>query len=296
MKKLTNFLFQSSYQLNIPKSYAQKMFSMSWVFVATLLLFYQSHGLTLKDLLILKSVLSVIVFVTELPSGYFADVVGRKNSIVISNLLFCISLLTFSIASSFSLFLVAEILLGLAVSLMSGADTALVYDSLKAIKKEGEFRKIEGIASGIAGYSEALGGLIGGLLASYNLVYPFYFQLFLMFLALLLSLTLKEPKREEKGLDKGNRFKELFVIFKESVFINKKLSKLILVGALLGCTTFFTVWHAQAYLDFINIKPLYFGFFWAFFHVVLGVSSNLSNYFSKFFNYYKATSVPLNFD
>lgn len=289
--KILQFFFTSSYSLNIQKAYVLKALSCSWVIIATLLLFYKSKGLTFQDLFILKAALSATVFITELPSGYFADVMGRKKSIILSYFLCCISLLSFCLGSSFYLFLFAEVVFGLGLSLLSGADTALVFDSLKAKKEEYKFQKIEGKLGGIGGYSEAIGGIVGGFVASYNLVYPFYLQLFLIFIALIISLSLKEPERLEIGLNEENRFKELFIVFKSSIFINKELSKLILVGALLSCSTFFIVWHTQAYLEFINLDILYFGYFWAFFHVILGISSNFSNYFSSFFTNYKAYLV-----
>lgn len=45
--------------------------------------FYQSNGLTMKDVFLLQSIFSISIVLFEIPSGYFADVVGRKNSLVL---------------------------------------------------------------------------------------------------------------------------------------------------------------------------------------------------------------------
>lgn len=284
---MINF-FNSSYKQNITKAYITKALQNSWVIIATTLLFYKSHGLTLKDLFILKAALSFIVILLELPSGYFADVVGRKLSLIIANFIFCLSLLITATGVDFIQFFIGEMLLGLAVCMISGADTALVYESLKEIGKEHDFHKVESRLHSIAGYSEAIGGLIGSFLASFNLSYPYFFQLFLMSFAFILALGFKEPDRVEKGLIEKNKFLEIISVFKYSIFRKKELSKLIFTGALLGTSTFFAVWYAQSYMAFINLNTAYYGIVWALLHVILAISSSYSRIFSKINNNYKA--------
>lgn len=280
-------IFTSSYKQNITKAYITKALQSSWVIIATTLLFYKSNGLTLKDLFVLKASLSVTVLFLELPSGYFADVVGRKLSLIMANFIFCISVLITGTGSEFYQFLVGEMLLGLAVCLISGADTALVYESLKELDKEHEFQKVEARLQSIGGYSEACGGLIGSFLASFNLSYPYFFQFFLMAIAFLIALGFKEPHRLEKGLTEKNKFLEIVSVFKYSVFQKKDLSKLIITGAFLGTSTFFAVWYAQGYMDFINLNTAYYGIVWAVLHIILGISSGFSKIFFGLNNNYK---------
>ena len=55
-----------------------------------IVLFFQENGLTLMEVMILQSVYSFTVAITEIPSGYLADYFGRKNSLIISTVLtFC---------------------------------------------------------------------------------------------------------------------------------------------------------------------------------------------------------------
>ena len=48
-----------------------------------IVLFYEDHGLGLQDVFILKSVYSVAAVALEIPSGYLADVWGRKKSLIL---------------------------------------------------------------------------------------------------------------------------------------------------------------------------------------------------------------------
>jgi MFS family permease len=45
--------------------------------------FYESNGLSMKDIMILQAVYSVAIVVLEVPSGYLADVIGRRKTLIL---------------------------------------------------------------------------------------------------------------------------------------------------------------------------------------------------------------------
>ena len=51
-----------------------------WFMVAMpiIVLFFQEHGLSLSEVMILQGIYSIAVALFEIPSGYIADVFGRK--------------------------------------------------------------------------------------------------------------------------------------------------------------------------------------------------------------------------
>ena len=101
-----------------------------------IVLFYEDHGLGLQDVFILKSVYSVAAVTLEIPSGYLADVWGRKKCLILGCILFFGGYLCYSFTSTFTAFLFAEILLGTGQTLVNGADSALLYDTTVRYKKE----------------------------------------------------------------------------------------------------------------------------------------------------------------
>ena len=121
---------------NIFKIYLLKGFVWFMVAMPIIVLFFQEHGLSLMQVMILQSVYSLTVAVTEIPSGYFADFFGRKNSIILSSFFMFLGYLIFSNYSGFEIFIFAEILVAIGGSLMSGADSAIMYDTLLEIKRE----------------------------------------------------------------------------------------------------------------------------------------------------------------
>ena len=115
---------------NIIKMHLLK--GVTWFMVAMpiIVLFFQEHGLTITQVMILQSIYSLAVAIFEIPSGYIADIFGRKKTIVLSTIFTFIGYVIFSLYGGFYSFAIAQILVGIGGSLMSGSDSALIYDTL----------------------------------------------------------------------------------------------------------------------------------------------------------------------
>ncbi len=85
-----------------------------------------------------------VVMVTEVPSGVIADRLGRKFSLVLGALVNGIGCWVFAVAHDFQTFFIGEIFFALGTALISGADSAMLYDSLAAEKRETEYARAEG--------------------------------------------------------------------------------------------------------------------------------------------------------
>lgn len=105
-------------------------------------LLYLDYGLTLSQFAMLNVVWAATIVLAEVPSGAFADTLGRKKLVVLSSLVMFIEITmiafvpTGNSALVFMVFLVNRVLSGLAMALASGADEALAYDTLKEQGKE----------------------------------------------------------------------------------------------------------------------------------------------------------------
>ena len=137
-----------------------------------IVLFFQEHGLSLSKVMILQSIYSISVALFEIPSGYIADIFGRKKAIIISTILSFIGYVLFSFFSDFTVFIIAEILIGVGGSLMSGSDSAIIYDTLIDNNNKEKYTKVEGKNYAIGNFSEAIAGVLGGILAASSIYYP----------------------------------------------------------------------------------------------------------------------------
>lgn len=262
-------------QRNLPKLLILKGLSFAWFPIPTIMLFYESHGLSIEQSIFLKTVLSLSFFLLEIPSGYIADQWGRKFCLVSGSSIWVISWLIYCTQETFFWFIVAEALTGVAGSLISGADTAITYDTLLTLERAQEYRKFEGKLVAISGISEAVCGLIGAFVAQYNLVYPFYLQTIFLIFYCILSTQLIEPKNDD--LELSERPQNLGLIVKNTLVINASIRWFILFSATFSVATFLIVWLSQAYLSNYNVPTAWFGVVWVGFHGMMSLASLSAN-------------------
>lgn len=177
---------------NILALYIIKLSKWFTLVMPIIVLFYEDHGLGLQDVFILKSVYSIAAVALEIPSGYLADVWGRRKCLILGCILFFLGYLCYSFTSTFAAFVIAEILLGTGQTLVNGADSALLYDTTVQYKKENLYLRYEGRITMIGNFAEAIAGIFGGLLAAYSLRYPFYAQALIAFSGIPAAFALQE--------------------------------------------------------------------------------------------------------
>ena len=237
-----------------------------------IILFFQEHDLTLTEIMILQAIYSLSVAVFEIPSGYMADLFGRKYTIVLSTIFSFIGYLVFSFYSGFYAFALAQILIGIGGSLMSGSDSALLYDTLLETNNKSAYTKIEGRNYAVGNFSEATAGILGGFLAVSSIYLPIYAQTGVLFLSIPISLSLIEPKIYEKNkIDKSLR--SVVDILKFVISEKKKLKWLIIYSSAMGVATLSIAWFTQPFLKEIDIPLFYFGIIWAGLNFASGITS-----------------------
>jgi MFS family permease len=104
--------------------------------------FFLQQGLSLTQIFILQAIFSVAFLLWEIPSGLIADRFGRAFSIKLSGPISVVGLLAYGFSSHFWQFLVCELILALGSGLMSGIDTALLLDSLRADGREDDYIRL----------------------------------------------------------------------------------------------------------------------------------------------------------
>jgi len=259
-----------------------------WFMVAMpiIVLFFQEHGLTLTEVMILQSIYSFSVALFEIPSGFIADIFGRKRTIVLSTIFTFIGFLGFSFFGGFYAFAIAQVLVGIGGSLMSGSDSAIIYDTLLETNSKTTYTKIEGKAYAIGNFSEAFAGILGGFLAIGSIYMPIYVQTFILFFSIPIAFTLIEPNmRKENKLDRS--FNAILEVVRFAIIDNKKLKWLIIYSSAMGVATLSMAWFAQPFFKAINTPLAYFGVLWAALNFSAGITSFNAHQLSYKYNVYK---------
>ncbi len=245
-------------------------------------LFYQDNGMGMHEIFVLKSIYSIAIVAMEVPSGWMADVWGRKKTLVLGSILGSGGFLLYSFSYGFWAFAVAEIILGIGHSFVSGADSAMLFDSLKASKNTDKYVKLEGRITSIGSFAEAIAGVIGGFLAAISLRTPFYFQFVVAAIAIPASFALTEPKIYTTG--KIITIKKLVSNIKLTLTQNKNLRIAILLSAITGTSTLTFAWLVQPFFKAVDLPVEMFGVFWTALNLTVGVSSIFAHRVEKFFD------------
>ncbi len=275
---------------NIIKLHLLKGISWFMLSMPIIVIFFQDHDLNLMQIMQLQAAYSLSVAIFEIPSGYIADLFGRKKTIVLSTLFSFFGFLMFSFFSGFNAFLIAEVCVGIGGSLMSGSDTALLYDTLIEENKQKTYTKVEGKNYAIGNFSESIAGVIGGLLAVNHLYLPVYLQTIILFFSIPISLSLIEPKINRKLALSFQSIKNIIYL---SLIKNLKLKWLIIFSSFMGVATLSIAWLAQPFFQEINIPILYFGILWALLNSTAGISSFNSHKFNSKNNIYTYSFIMI---
>ncbi len=246
---------------NISNLYLIKLSKWLMLIMPIVALYYRENGLDDFDIYLLQAVYSLSVAFLEVPSGYMADVIGRRKSLIIGAILGTLGFAIYSISEGFSHFLVAEIILGLGGSFISGSDSALLYDSLAVQGNHHKYLQYEGRITSLGNFAETIAAVCGGLIAaliSYRGVY--IGQTMIAAIAIPASLMLVEPER--KKLRDRPGIKQVLAICHHALFEDKKLSATVCISAIIGTSTLCMAWTAQIYfvsnnLDELVITPLW---------------------------------------
>ena len=277
-------------QRNLIALYLVKLSKWFTLVMPIIVLFYEEHKLGLQDVFILKSVYSVAAVALEVPSGYLADVWGRKRCILAGCVLFFGGYLCYSLTSTFAAFLVAEILLGIGQTMINGADSALLYDTTGTHESEKLYLRYEGRITMIGNFAEAVAGIFGGLLAVYSLRYPFYAQAVVAFVGIPAAMALREYAPANKV---QSPWEEILRILKYSLVTNKKLCCNIMYSGIIGAATLTMAWFVQPVLMQLETPTEWYGIIWTVLNLTVGVAALYSDRVEQLFGMNKMNILIL---
>lgn len=153
--------------------YAFRLLATSYLFVPFSFLFQQQRGLSFFEIFALGGLYSAVIILVEVPTGVFADRIGRRRSMLIGSLTMVASCLIATTAHDFRTFALSSALGAISMALCSGADSAYLFDFLRDHDRAHEYSRRESMASAwhLMGSAVAFAG--GGLLAQIDLALPY---------------------------------------------------------------------------------------------------------------------------
>ncbi|MDA8793131.1 MFS transporter [Bacteriovoracaceae bacterium] len=257
------------YIANIKKIYLFSFFWMFLVIIPIIVPYFLSLGLDMKQIFQLQAIFGFTVAILEVPSGYLCDLWGRKKTICIGSFLSGIGFTWLYFIDGFFELVLYEILIGIALSLVSGADISLLYESLN-YKNDDRLERTK--AMGNYQFSkttaEAIASLLGGALVIISFKATIVAHAFFSWVPFIVALTIIEAPY--KKMDREKHFENIKKVFKH-LFFSEKLIRLIFLNLVTwGLSTFIAVWIFQKYWQDESISLGYFGILWAGYNFSIG--------------------------
>ena len=174
-------------------------------------LYFQSY-LTMAQVLRLEALYYFAVVLTEVPSGYFSDVIGRRITLMLAAASVCVAHAFFFFGSTFSHFAAGQIFLAIGMAFNSGTNTALHYDTLARLGRTREYDVREARVAHLAFLGSGIAALLGGVVAIFDLRNAYALSLAGGLAALALAVAMKEP-----SLQTNNRKLALPAFFRQII-------------------------------------------------------------------------------
>lgn len=239
----------------------------------------QGHGLSMSQVLQTQALFALTIAFCEVPSGYIADMWGRRGAIVFGSGLFALGFLFLLTADSFVDFLIYEVLLGVGYSLISGADLALLYDTEVYLREQNlpggagagkslsRLIAVEAAASGFAGIGASV-------LLLWSIDAVLIVQALVGLMPLLLSFALVEVPRPATEVNHSGNARSILdlLLFGKPVVLWTAFAI-----AIFGLLAVYVFWVYQKYWEFQGIPIGSYGYIWAAFALTVSVAARYAS-------------------
>lgn len=248
------------------------------IFVLPVLLPYYTNqiGLGFKELMIGEAVFAAVIILCEVPTGWLADHWKRKYCLALAGMTGLTGFALLAMADSFLYTIVAQGWLGIGISLVSGTQAALHYDSLLGEQREEEYRRQEGRRHSLGLLSVGLSSLLGGFMYKIHPELPLAASMLSGTCMMITAMLMIEPARHQIA-QRRNPFATMAGTLRYALHGHKEIAELIFISAALFSTTKMMMWSQQPYYTAIHLGEQWFGALMACGFILGATASNLGH-------------------
>ena len=248
--------------------------------ITSIRVFYMlEHGVSEGQVATLKGIFSIVVTLTELPTGIIADKFSKKISLAIGAVLFALHAGIYVLMPNYAGFILTQVILAFSSSFISGADAGYLHDYINA-QTEDQYVDIAGKIQYWGSYISAGFFLFSGVLYSINHTYNFGFTAFLGCVVFAVICTMPDIKAEaETKAGKKHLVQEYlrdtFGVL-QYTFSNAVVVRITLLSAVVTSLLIFNFEYYQILLDKFDFPEKYIGILYASFMLLGGIGAKSS--------------------
>ncbi|MCB1219416.1 MAG: MFS transporter [Planctomycetales bacterium] len=238
---------------------------------------FSFKGLSLGEMAWLVLLGDGVTVISEVPTGWIADRIGRRRSILLGIILQALSAVLFIFGNDFWTFWLAMAVCGLGDTFRSGADEALLYDSCRGLNRVPDYRRLLSRSMAIATVAMVAGQILGGMMATrISWTLPFWCELAVSTAGFLVVLSMLEAPHTDDVDDEegpGSRVSLLPSLL--------RLLPLFIFAASIELAPELSHFHFPAELEqAIGLTPEQLGFMYAGFELLQGLGNWLAGHVS----------------
>ncbi|MFH1063930.1 MAG: MFS transporter [Candidatus Woesearchaeota archaeon] len=269
---------QMKWKRNIRLYYTFRIFCTMNFVMPIFMLFLIDKGLSSFEIFVTQAVYTATELILTIPSGAFADKVGRKRTLILSTVLYALGFVSYGYSSTFVHILLAEIVFAVSSAAFHGTGEAFIYDTLAEAKQEKRYKRALGTAYALQSFVMGACSVAGGLMAKHSLALPYLVSALPISLSMVPLFFLEEPRR-----DKQESTAYLDMIKEAMVFTvqHKKLRNLMYFGAATTLTGFMAFLLYQPMLTGMGLPVEYLGVAIMTLSVAHGIGNKLAHRFEK---------------
>jgi len=211
---------------NVQIAYILSFFWRSWFWLG-IWVFYYLRFTDYAGIGFLEAIMITTATIGEIPAGVIADILGKKPSVILAFFLGAVGNLLMAFAPNYPVLVVSIIAMTMGGAFYSGSLEALVYDSLKEIRKSDLYEKVIGRMTTMQNLGMALAGITGGFLYKFNVSLPFLMVALAYLVGMVVSLLLVEPLIDSEKYSLKKFISQNTAGFKE-LFANQKITIMVL--------------------------------------------------------------------
>lgn len=158
---------------------------------------------TASQILIIESFYLISKMLMQIPSVVVTDFIGKKNSIVLGNVLLVLYMLVFIYLPGMISVIIANFIFAFGYDIKTIAETNLLYDSVSTKGGDGLYTKLDGKGGSLYYILDGVASLTAGYLFVINNYLPMYICLGFLILSTILSCGFKDIYSIKKNKNSG---------------------------------------------------------------------------------------------
>lgn len=238
--------------------------------------FYRDEmGLSFQDFLLGEAAFAATIVLLDVPSGWLSDQWQRKHVLALGTLFEMMGYALLLMSDCLWMAALAQAVIGVGICLLSGTNSAMLYESLMAEGREGEYRRLEGKRGGIGLYSVAFASVLGGLMYPHNHFLPVLLSVLVQGLGLYVACRMDEPERHRKRPEK-HPVADIIETTRYALR-HPEVGMILIFAAVMFCSTKMIMWAQQPYYMAMGLREEFFGVLMAVGFVLGGFSSQMAH-------------------